>query len=136
MTIMPSKLYGAAAFACGLALYQDFALAQVLQPAQSPPQIETPSFVQFYDFNRDDDFFERRRSGDRGDRRRRGRDYDDDDDDGRFSRRRRFGDDDRRGSSICITARGNCRAGFSAPRNTPCRCFIPGFGEKRGAIGG
>lgn len=37
--------------------------------------------------------------------------------------------------SVCVTSRGNCNAGFRAPRNTPCRCFIPGFGEKRGAIG-
>ncbi|ALA17929.1 hypothetical protein AL346_11540 [Chelatococcus sp. CO-6] len=37
--------------------------------------------------------------------------------------------------SVCVTSRGQCNAGFRAPRNTPCRCFIPGFGEKRGAIG-
>jgi hypothetical protein len=40
----------------------------------------------------------------------------------------------RAGSSICITSRGTCDAGFVAPHNTPCRCFFPGFGEKRGAI--
>jgi hypothetical protein len=56
-----------------------------------------------------------------GDRRRYDRDY--------YERRRpRYG-------SVCVTSRGNCDAGFSAPRNTPCRCFLPGFGEKRGAIG-
>jgi hypothetical protein len=37
--------------------------------------------------------------------------------------------------SVCVTARGNCDAGRVAPRNTPCSCFIPGFGPKRGAIG-
>jgi hypothetical protein len=37
--------------------------------------------------------------------------------------------------NICVTSRGNCDAGFAAPRNTPCRCYLPGFGEKRGAIG-
>jgi hypothetical protein len=36
---------------------------------------------------------------------------------------------------ICVTSRGNCEAPGRAPVNTPCRCFIPGFGEKRGAIG-
>ncbi len=40
----------------------------------------------------------------------------------------------RAGSNICITSRGSCDAGFVAPHNTPCRCIIPGFGEKRGAI--
>jgi hypothetical protein len=37
--------------------------------------------------------------------------------------------------SVCVTARGSCDAGRAAPRNTPCSCFIPGFGPKRGAIG-
>ncbi len=37
--------------------------------------------------------------------------------------------------SVCVTARGNCDSGTVAPRNTPCSCFIPGFGPKRGAIG-
>jgi hypothetical protein len=40
----------------------------------------------------------------------------------------------RAGSNICITSRGTCDAGFVAPHNTPCRCIIPGFGEKNGAI--
>jgi hypothetical protein len=37
--------------------------------------------------------------------------------------------------SVCVTARGNCDAGRVVPRNSPCSCFIPGFGRKRGAIG-
>lgn len=57
----------------------------------------------------------------------------DDDDDGYYERRRP--QPRQRAGSVCVTARGNCDAGFRAPRNTPCRCFIPGFGEKRGAIG-
>ena len=36
---------------------------------------------------------------------------------------------------VCVTSRGNCEAPGPAPINTPCRCFIPGFGQKRGAIG-
>ena len=40
--------------------------------------------------------------------------------------RRRFGD-------VCLTSRGSCAAD-PAPRNSPCRCFIEGFGMKRGAI--
>jgi hypothetical protein len=40
----------------------------------------------------------------------------------------------RAGSNICITSRGTCDSGFVAPHNTPCRCIIPGFGEKNGAI--
>jgi len=37
-------------------------------------------------------------------------------------------------SNICITARGNCGT-RRLPYGTPCSCFIPGFGQKRGAIG-
>lgn len=40
--------------------------------------------------------------------------------------RRRFGD-------TCVTSRGTCEAG-PAPRNSPCRCYIEGFGPKRGNI--
>ena len=55
--------------------------------------------------------------------------------------RRRYGyDEPYRGrrariGGICVTSRGNCEAPGRAPINTPCRCYIPGFGEKRGAIG-
>lgn len=41
----------------------------------------------------------------------------------------------RRGGSLCVTARGNCPYPPS-PLNAPCACEIPGFGIKRGAIGG
>jgi hypothetical protein len=46
---------------------------------------------------------------------------------GRSEYRGRFG-------RICLTSRGSC---FSrpAPLNSSCRCDIPGFGLKRGAIG-
>lgn len=40
--------------------------------------------------------------------------------------RRRFGD-------VCLTSRGSCAA-EPAPRNSPCSCYIEGFGMKRGAI--
>ena len=69
----------------------------------------------------------------------RGRDYGydrrDDYDDDRYERRRfrRFGGGG--GGGICVTARGNCAAP-PAPYNAPCGCEIPGFGYKRGAIGG
>ncbi len=68
--------------------------------------------------------YERRYDGDRYERRRDR--YDED----RYERRGRA-----RGGSICVTARGNCvtRPG---PFNTPCGCEVPGFGYKRGAIGG
>ncbi len=35
--------------------------------------------------------------------------------------------------NICITSRGNCRT-QPLPNGAPCRCFIPGFGPKRGNI--
>jgi hypothetical protein len=42
----------------------------------------------------------------------------------------------RRGfGSVCVTARGNCPT-RPGPFNAPCGCDIPGFGLKRGAIGG
>lgn len=54
----------------------------------------------------------------------------------------RFDDRPRRGGyrqtqagSVCVTARGNCDTGAVLPLNTPCGCNIPGFGQKRGAIG-
>ena len=69
-----------------------------------------------------------------------GRGWDDDDDD--MPRRRRW---ERRGygedygrprmGAICVTSRGNCRT-RPAPFNAPCGCEVPGFGFKRGAIGG
>lgn len=41
-------------------------------------------------------------------------------------RARRFGD-------MCVTSRGECPTQPS-PINAPCRCYIDGFGEKRGAV--
>ena len=41
----------------------------------------------------------------------------------------------RRGGSVCVTARGNCRT-RPGPLNAPCECEVPGFGIKRGQIGG
>ncbi|MGL4637363.1 MAG: hypothetical protein ACRCWF_15380 [Beijerinckiaceae bacterium] len=35
--------------------------------------------------------------------------------------------------NICYTSRGSCRT-RPAPEESPCRCDIPGFGLKRGAI--
>lgn len=66
---------------------------------------------------------ERRFDEDRYERRR----YDED----RYDRRPRGG----RGGSLCVTARGNCVT-RPAPYNAPCGCEIPGFGFKRGAVGG
>ncbi|WP_112663747.1 hypothetical protein [Microvirga flavescens] len=37
--------------------------------------------------------------------------------------------------NVCVTSRGSCEYPQYFPRNTPCRCDIPGFGTKRGAIG-
>jgi len=68
--------------------------------------------------------YERRYDEDRYERRRR---YDED----RYDRPRGYG---RRGS-VCVTARGNCMT-RPAPFNAPCGCEVPGFGFKRGAIGG
>ena len=52
-------------------------------------------------------------------------------DEDRYDRPRGYG---RRGS-VCVTARGNCMT-RPAPFNAPCGCEVPGFGFKRGAIGG
>ena len=75
--------------------------------------------------------YERGYDEDRYDRPRR-RDFDED----RYDRYDRRGDfrGGRRGS-ICVTARGNCTT-RPAPFNAPCGCEVPGFGFKRGAIGG
>jgi hypothetical protein len=78
-----------------------------------------------------------------------GRYYDEDEDD--YPRRRRpppppygrpepygqpgYGQPARRLGSVCITARGNC-PWRPSPVNAPCGCDIPGFGFKRGAVGG
>ena len=78
-----------------------------------------------------------------------GRGYDDDRprryeerryDEDRYDRRRPRYDEDRydrrpRGGGICVTARGNCMT-RPGPLNAPCGCEVPGFGFKRGAIGG
>lgn len=37
-------------------------------------------------------------------------------------------------SDVCVTSRGSCEASRPAPANTPCSCYIEGFGMKRGAI--
>lgn len=36
--------------------------------------------------------------------------------------------------NLCYTSRGSCEYPRYFPINTPCRCDIPGFGTKRGAI--
>jgi hypothetical protein len=36
---------------------------------------------------------------------------------------------------VCVTSRGDCDASGALPLGTPCSCFIPGFGRKRGAVG-
>jgi hypothetical protein len=35
--------------------------------------------------------------------------------------------------NLCVTSRGNCRT-QPQPNGSGCRCFIPGFGPKRGNI--
>ncbi|WP_200945977.1 hypothetical protein [Methylobacterium sp. Leaf466] len=87
-----------------------------------------------YDDDRPRRYEERRSDEDRYERRRPR--YDED----RYERRRSRYDDDRfdrapRGGGICVTARGNCMT-RPAPINAPCGCEVPGFGFKRGAIGG
>ena len=44
---------------------------------------------------------------------------------------RRYG---RGGPPICVTSRGSCP--YPAPPGSSCRCDIPGFGPKRGIVGG
>ena len=56
-------------------------------------------------------------------------------DEDRYERRRDFGPPGGRRSSICVTARGNCVT-RPAPYNSACGCEVPGFGFKRGQIGG
>lgn len=36
--------------------------------------------------------------------------------------------------NVCYTSRGSCEYPQYLPLQTPCRCDIPGFGQKRGAI--
>ncbi|MFJ5369163.1 hypothetical protein ACIPIA_08070 [Bosea sp. CER48] len=67
--------------------------------------------------------------------------YDDDDEDDRPPPPRY----DRRGygyerpyyrpryNNICVTSRGECPTP-PLPRGAPCSCYIPGFGNKRGAV--
>ncbi|SIQ09639.1 hypothetical protein SAMN05880592_101896 [Bosea sp. TND4EK4] len=38
-----------------------------------------------------------------------------------------------RGGGMCVTSRGSCPTP-PIPRGAPCRCDIPGFGEKRGIV--
>lgn len=38
-----------------------------------------------------------------------------------------------RGGAMCVTSRGTCPAP-PIQRGSPCRCDIPGFGVKRGAV--
>lgn len=40
----------------------------------------------------------------------------------------------RRWGEACYTTRGTCELEEAAPRDAPCRCFIPGFGPKRGRV--
>ncbi|TDR89862.1 hypothetical protein [Enterovirga rhinocerotis] len=35
-------------------------------------------------------------------------------------------------SDVCATSRGSCPIGGFVPYGSSCRCFIPGFGYKRG----
>jgi hypothetical protein len=37
---------------------------------------------------------------------------------------------------ICVTGRGSCMSEEPAPFEAPCACTVPGFGVKRGQIGG
>jgi hypothetical protein len=52
-----------------------------------------------------------------------------------FAPRREFRSRRAQVGSICLTSRGNCDVGYPAPISSRCRCDIPGFGPKRGAIG-
>jgi hypothetical protein len=36
---------------------------------------------------------------------------------------------------VCVTSRGACPS-YPLPQGAPCRCDIPGFGPKRGIVGG
>jgi hypothetical protein len=56
-------------------------------------------------------------------------------DEDRYERRRDFGPPGGGRRSICVTARGNCVT-RPAPYNSACGCEVPGFGFKRGQIGG
>jgi hypothetical protein len=40
----------------------------------------------------------------------------------------------RRWGRACYTTRGTCGLDRPAPRGAPCRCFFPGFGDKRGNV--
>lgn len=34
----------------------------------------------------------------------------------------------------CVTSRGSCDLAPPRPAGTPCRCWTPGFGSKRGVV--
>jgi hypothetical protein len=38
-------------------------------------------------------------------------------------------------SRVCVTSRGACPS-YPLPQGSRCRCEIPGFGSKRGIVGG
>jgi hypothetical protein len=40
----------------------------------------------------------------------------------------------RQAGNVCVTSRGSCEYPQYFRLQTPCRCDIPGFGPKRGAI--
>lgn len=46
-----------------------------------------------------------------------------------YSRRAYYG-------NWCVTSRGTCETGQPRPVGSQCRCHIPGFGKKRGAVQG
>ena len=50
----------------------------------------------------------------------------------RYDYDRPYGGGGRRFGDTCVTSRGSC--GASAPRGSRCRCFIEGFGPKRGNV--
>lgn len=39
-----------------------------------------------------------------------------------------------RGGFVCGTSRGYCQAEIPGPIGSRCKCIVPGFGQKRGAI--
>lgn len=105
-------LAAAAALTLGTAFGAAEANAQYDRGDDRPRRFERPFERPF-----EEERFERRRyDADRYDRRPRG-----------------YGGE--RGGAICVTSRGNCRS-YPAPYGAPCRCDIPGFGPKRGNIGG
>ena len=93
------------------------------RPRYYEPQYQQPDYQQQY---RQPDYQQQYRQPDYDQRYRRP-DYQQRPDYSYAPRRGAYG-------NACYTTRGSCSLEYSAPVNSQCRCFIPGFGKKHGSV--